>query len=806
MSETTELDSWNNTFFVDDTYWDNRYNDGYTITNITESGESNNPTVVMQYDKGEIRTELAKGLKYNHDNNQHWKWTKYSEKEQITAEMSIPTDSEKSSWTTWFEKNPDKVLGEVKQIKTKFNEPFTRVIGSVDQLANINVDFIDTELSNLPQLSVEKEPVNETTISESELNNLKQNLEKSKKVVAKTLIAQVNDKTNEIWSFEEIDKTYNAHLNKFEKQAYVVYLEKVLGKKVQGGFAKYSVGSSEQKLVELMRKGYLFYDLREKDKRRRYQPKFMFIAGNVYQKHNALMLDADYYIDKFGQEIYDVHKQTLDTVYKEKWGKAVRLDDVDVKKRLIIKPRSELAKSTYISSFYLKGQRFPVRKEGIQVFRTDPKEETTPKKIDLLKYPSQGRNQHYLTKFTLTEGFILWLKQGGSPSQARSRGIIYKNGMSVQQIHDIYIKGGKRPKDIEKPQWARMKEFARSNAQTLFNQFLEFGINAEDRRMIELKWNAQYNSEVELDVNKVPIGFRTAKRYNGQFEIDIRPEKRRAVAYNMINGSTMLAYGVGLGKTWCAIFTLAQNLELGFCKKPLIVVPNQVYPQFLKEIQAILPQYQINGLYNMRGIYQEQASSIAENSITIATYQALEVLGFSNVVAESDFKNRLQSILLSADQLANLSEKQRAKSTEKIDEILGKGKADTVLDFDSPNLNYDYLIVDEAHNFKKVFTQVRGRAKSVQNPDSTRISYEQTEYQISSGTPSDRALKLFFLTQYIQRNNPNGNIVLLTATPFTNSPLEVYSILALLNYDYLKLLGLSAMSDFYDQFSRVESG
>jgi N12 class adenine-specific DNA methylase len=54
----------------------------------------------------------------------------------------------------------------------------------------------------------------------------------------------------------------------------------------------------------------------------------------------------------------------------------------------------------------------------------------------------------------------------------------------------------------------------------------------------------------------------------------------------MMQGSSLLAYGVGLGKTWCAIFNIAQNLSYGFCKRPLIVLPNQVYPQFVKEISG----------------------------------------------------------------------------------------------------------------------------------------------------------------------------------------------------------------------------
>jgi hypothetical protein len=130
-----------------------------------------------------------------------------------------------------------------------------------------------------------------------------------------------------------------------------------------------------------------------------------------------------------------------------------------------------------------------------------------------------------------------------------------------------------------------------------YAHFLEFGLLPKDRERLELQWNIEFNGNLDLDINKVPIGFQFAKMYNGEFPNDIRPEKRRSLVFNMMQGSSLLAYGVGLGKTYCAIYNLAQNLEYGFCKRPLIILPNQVYPQFIKEISGLIPQYKINRLF-----------------------------------------------------------------------------------------------------------------------------------------------------------------------------------------------------------------
>ena len=73
-----ELNSWKNTFFVNDSFMDNRYNSVYTITAITTTPETDNPSMELTYDDGTIRTLTATELKYNHDQNQHYKAHKYS--------------------------------------------------------------------------------------------------------------------------------------------------------------------------------------------------------------------------------------------------------------------------------------------------------------------------------------------------------------------------------------------------------------------------------------------------------------------------------------------------------------------------------------------------------------------------------------------------------------------------------------------------------------------------------------------------------------------------------------------------------
>jgi N12 class adenine-specific DNA methylase len=225
----------------------------------------------------------------------------------------------------------------------------------------------------------------------------------------------------------------------------------------------------------------------------------------------------------------------------------------------------------------------------------------------------------------------------------------------------------------------------------------------KDRERLELQWNIEFNGNLDLDINKVPIGFQFAKMYNGEFPNDIRPEKRRSLVFNMMQGSSLLAYGVGLGKTYCAIYNLAQNLEYGFCKRPLIILPNQVYPQFIKEINGLIPQYKINKLFNLRGVYSFLNQKIDDYSISVCTYEGLQQIAFSDDL-DLNFFIKLGTILSSGEYM---SQKQRENEAEKFREIIGKAKSETSVNFDDENtIIADDEFVDDAEylpNSAKVY-------------------------------------------------------------------------------------------------------
>jgi predicted ABC-type ATPase len=185
-----------------------------------------------------------------------------------------------------------------------------------------------------------------------------------------------------------------------------------------------------------------------------------------------------------------------------------------------------------------------------------------------------------------------------------------------------------------------------------------------------------------------------------------------------------------------------------------------------------------------------------EGSISVMTYEGFAKIGF-NEDTQEELLTELYDILNQGG-ADDLSDKKKAGFYEKLEKIVGTGLKGTMVEIEK--LGLDYVCYDEAHAMKKVFTSVKSR--DAEEGSSKR---GKSQYSIQSGTPSDTALKGFMISNYILKTNNYRNVVLLTATPFTNSPLEVFSMLAIVGYRHIELLGLKNINDFFDNFIDVKS-
>ena len=671
----------------------------------------------------------------------------------------------------WYIQNPEKILGEPYQTTGRFSDNVTKYRGSIEDVMRIPaVDYEATDMLS-PYVSSEHTDTQAKDLHGVQTSNIERALKKAKK--EKSARDQAKAGELDLITFDEIDQQYNKHLTDDQKQVFVWYQKKVLNRPMEGGWAKYDNSSAiSAKVVPLewVKEGLVYWFVDG------FLPAFIYLSGNIADRRARLSEDREK-IESMpqGKTIYQKQIEALDKVWSNVAQRRKRLDAEKFEDRLIIKPVSNLAKEYKIKHLNgdvkLKAQK---RRNG---------------QIDFTEKLQSAWKRDLEIAVNLQEAFVLWMSEN-------ARELDIRRGLDWKEIAELYIMNRKRRKDEKVQDFQRNKSAAQQEGIRLFSDFLAKAITDEDREGIERIWNERYNSEVPVDLDQVPIGFTMARFYNGM-EMDIRPEKREAVAFAQISGAGCLAYGVGLGKTWCAIFTAAQFLENGWCQRPFFVLPNQVYKQFMGECKGILPQIDQNDLYNLSEKYLDnipEEGQLPAGTISFFTYEGFKRVGL-DTGSEGAFFAELMSILDQDDTPVSGkgADKAYERLKKKVSGIIGKSQMGTRANIDSMGL--DMMMVDEAHSAKKVFTTVKAeREENLGNEKNVK------RYDISSGEPSGMGLKTFMVSQYIQKRNTTGNVLLLTATPFTNSPMEIYSMISLVGLRYLQELGLKNLKDFFDQF------
>lgn len=348
---------------------------------------------------------------------------------------------------------------------------------------------------------------------------------------------------------------------------------------------------------------------------------------------------------------------------------------------------------------------------------------------------------------------------------------------------------------------AEEKRMARSEtADKLFDKYLHEGLSEDLSKRVEAEYNRRFNSYVIPDYSKLPLFIDGMSRTKNGKKFKLYDQQIKGVSFLCNKGNGLLAYDVGVGKTAAGIVVTVNQIQTGRSKRPVIVVPNAVYAKWYNDICELFPNIKVNDLYNLNKESTEKYRNkdnphkldIEENSISLITYEGLKNITFNDQSCENELFNDF-SKLLSVD--FDGSSRENAKNADNIKNVIGissQVKNTNYVFFE--DCGFDNITVDEAHNFKNLWTVPRPKNKG-----------ESNEFAgIPSGKPSARALKLFAMTQYTQRHNDDRNVFLLTATPFTNSPLEVYSMLSYVGRKRLIDSGLYSLRDFCNQFAHTK--
>lgn len=109
-------------------------------------------------------------------------------------------------------------------------------------------------------------------------------------------------------------------------------------------------------------------------------------------------------------------------------------------------------------------------------------------------------------------------------------------------------------------------------------------------------------------------------------------------------------------------------------------------------------------------------------------------------------------------------------------------------------LGIDFLVVDEAHNFKNLFFPQR-------NPQGAST----VKYLGVAGGITTRAWDMWSKTQYLLRRHQDRGVLLLTATPEKNSPLEVYNLIHLVSTTCWPSRGIQTPEAFVQRYLGIEA-
>ena len=285
---------------------------------------------------------------------------------------------------------------------------------------------------------------------------------------------------------------------------------------------------------------------------------------------------------------------------------------------------------------------------------------------------------------------------------------------------------------------------------------------------------------------------------------DINPDfnprdyQKNVVARMVFNSGTLIAHGVGTGKTAELIMGAHQLKKLGRVKKPMFVVPLTKTSDFREEFLRIYPTANILTITDKDAEASRRSqllAQIASNDwdaviighstfglipVSVETPKAYiqnQINEIEQAIRESTAKNKRDS-----KRFVRQLEKTKKALEAKLEALLS-GRKDTTMTFEE--LGVDALFVDEAHNFKNL------------------SYYTKLNVAGAQGSDARRAEDLHMKTEYIR--SKNGVIVFATATPITNSVAEMYNMLRFVGPSALEESGVKSFDAWASSFGKVET-
>ncbi|TVQ30952.1 MAG: hypothetical protein EA356_14625, partial [Geminicoccaceae bacterium] len=291
-------------------------------------------------------------------------------------------------------------------------------------------------------------------------------------------------------------------------------------------------------------------------------------------------------------------------------------------------------------------------------------------------------------------------------------------------------------------------------------------------------------------------------RFDGMsLAITLAPHQRNAVWRIIAAGNTLLHHPVGSGKSFTMIAAAMKKREMGLARKAVIAVPLAVLGQFVRQAKTLYPLARIlvASAEDFGRTTREAMNArlaFGDFDLAIISHSALERIPLDPAI-EADIRDDLLASYADALRAAEATAdgiggarlvRHLAKKIERlrlrIDELREAKPKDGVVTFD--RLGVDFLLVDEAHAFKRL--DLATRMRNVKG--------------IADGG-SQRAMDLLTKVTWLNQRSGYRGTVFATATPISNTLGEIYVFLRMLAPHQLEAKGLNCFDQWASVFGKV---
>ena len=352
----------------------------------------------------------------------------------------------------------------------------------------------------------------------------------------------------------------------------------------------------------------------------------------------------------------------------------------------------------------------------------------------------------------------------------------------------------------DKERNALIRERRKEVANNLFQKFLREELPDDLKERFVNEFNRKYNNLHIPDYSQFPLFSKINQNFKGK-PLELTEVQKAGIGRLTTKGVGLLAHEVGFGKTLSGVLSMHEAMERGNAKRPLIVVPNDsILKQWVETIFEAIPNAKVNVLGNLGKDYDLSHFDNKDGEITLVTYEGFQNIGFSDEITQRLAEKFSYINKKDVDSLENpitggvsdetMREIEIAIAKEKkMQGIMKRGKV-----YDWEDFGFDHLTFDEVHNANHIVDKVRIEDKRF-----------ASDFRSQNQRPSKLGLNTWVASQYIQENYDGRNVTLLSATPFTNKPLEYYSVLSLIANQRLEKSGYFNVNNFFETFMEADN-